>query len=293
MRAAATRRILAALMSEPIALVTGATDGIGRATALALARRGYYVIVHGRSAERVDAACAEISRTVKGAFVGACVADLSLYDEVHDAAALLLADNPHIDVLVNNAGVFLPERGTNPQGHELTLAVNHLGHFLLTHLLLPRLLAAPQGRVVNVSSMMHAAGRIDLDDLHLARGYSGRDAYASAKLANVLFTFELARRLEASPVTVNALHPGVIATKLLATGFGGLGGDSLAEGIRTTLHVATAPALATVTGRYFSREKEQRAAAVAYDTKLQRSFYERSAALVGVAAVDDAARGGL
>lgn len=271
-------------MSEPIALVTGATDGIGRATALALARQGYYVIVHGRSAQKVDVVCAELSRAARGAPVGACIADLLLYDEVHDAAQLLAADNPRIDLLVNNAGAFFPERAENPQGHEASLVVNHLSHFLLTHLLLPKLQAAPAARVVNVSSMAHAAGRIRLDDLHLARGYTGRDAYANAKLANVLFTAELARRLgPGSSVTVNALHPGVIATKLLATGFGGLGGRPVEEGIETTMFVATDPSLAGVTGRYFSNRREARPSTAARDERMQRAFYEQSAALVGVA----------
>lgn len=267
--------------TQRTALVTGATDGIGRETAMELARRGFYVIVHGRTPERVDAACLAISRATK-APVGACIADLSLYDEVHDAAALLAQENPALDVLVNNAGAYFEERRLNPQGHEMTLAVNHLGPFLLTHLLLPSLRGSAQGRVVNVASTAHTGGRIDLSDLHLAKGYSGWAAYSSSKLANVLFTFELARRLRGTAVTVNALHPGVIATKLLAKGFPGAGGDDVARGARTSVKLAADPALAAVTGRYFADEQERRPSERSLDEDLQRRFYEASAKLVRV-----------
>ena len=270
-------------MNQAIALVTGATDGIGRATAHALAARGYRVIVHGREAARVEQARAEISGRAGGAAVGACVADLLDERAVRAAAARVVEEYPRLDLLVNNAGAFFPSRRESVQGHEATLAVNHLAHFLLTHLLLPSLRAAPAARVVNVSSMAHGSGRIDLDDLHLTRRYGGREAYAAAKLANVLFTAELARRLgPAATVTVNALHPGIIATKLLDTGFPGLGGLPVDDGIKTTLLVATDPALAGVTGRYFSGGRAVEPSRAARDPVLQGAFYDASAALVGV-----------
>lgn len=270
-------------MSPRVTLVTGATDGIGKQTALMLARRGHYVIVHGRSLEKVQAVCDLLAREAPGVPVGACVADLALLDEVQDAARYLLEDNPVIDVVVNNAAVVQQTRSLTSQGWERTLMVNHLAPFALTHLLLPALRKSAQGRVVNVSSMAHRNGRIDLHDLHLARGaYEPYQAYANSKLANVLFTFELARRLKDTAITVNALHPGVIATKLLSDGLGFGGGGDVEKGARTSVMLADDPALAKVTGRYFENERESRVSDRAHDEALQRAFYEASAELVGV-----------
>lgn len=255
-----------------IALVTGATDGIGLETARALTQRGDTVLVHGRTAEKAKAAAASL-----GPLATPVWGDLGALAQVRALAAQVaqvLGDRP-LDVLINNAGVFEAERRESADGHELTMAVNHLAPFLLTKLLLPALTKAPQGRVVNVSSMAHARGRLDLTDFELKRHFEGYAAYATSKLANVLFTHALARRLAGTSVTTAALHPGVISTKLLRKGFGATGAP-LAQGAKTSVYVATAPELAKVNGRYYSDSREVSPAAQANDEPLEEQLWELS-----------------
>lgn len=262
-------------------LVTGATDGIGRHTALALARRGARVLVHGRTPAKAEATRDALRAEAGSADVEAVAGDLSSLAEVRALAraAALLA--PRLDVLVNNAGIFAKERQLSEDGFELTFAVNHLAPFLLTHLLLPQLRASDEPRVVNVSSVAHSRGAVPWDDLNMERGWEGYRAYAASKLMNVLFSFDLARRLASPFVAVNALHPGVIGTKLLREGFG-MSGGSVESGSATTLRVATDPALARVTGRYFSDQREVPAAPAARDRAAQERLYTVSARLTGV-----------
>ncbi len=267
--------------SLPVYLVTGATDGIGWQTALELGRRGGHVWVHGRSPAKAAAACESLVRAYgEGRFVPV-VADLAQLDAVRHMAQQVLAKTPAVDVLLNNAGVFMPERVLTADGREMTMAVNHDAHFLLTYLLMPALKAAAQGRVVNVSSMAHSYGRIQFDDVDMAKRYDGNAAYGASKMANVLFAFALARRLKGTRVTVNALHPGVISTKLLHTGFGA-GGASLVEGAKTSVYAATEPALSDVSGRYFSDSREARSAKYANDEALQEAFFKVSEKRVGI-----------
>lgn len=277
--------------SKRIALITGSTDGIGQETALALLRRGFAVLLHGRSPQRVAAAVSAARTALPDAQVDGVHADLSvqsevraLRQEVRDALARLGLPM-RLDVLVNNAGVFLHQRAHTPEGVEMTLAVNHLGPFLLTHVLLPLLFVSTEGRVVHVSSVAHTRGRFDPDEFTTAaagRPFDGYAAYAASKLANVLFSNELARRLKAGnmPISSNALHPGVISTKLLREGFGATGG-SLAEGAALSVRLACDEALAGVTGRYFSGNREATAAPQARDQEAQRRLYELSARLTG------------
>lgn len=258
-------------------LVTGASDGIGRQTALELQKRGGTVLVHGRSEPRaIDA----VKSLGPGDFVPVW-GDLSSLGDVAAMADRVLEKHPVIDVLLNNAGVFMKERKLTPDGFETTMAVNHFGHFLLTHRLLPALKAAKQGRVVHVSSMAHQRGGIDLDDLTFEKGFSGYGAYSASKLANVLFSNALAQRLKSTKVTSNSLHPGVIKTKLLKTGFG-MGGASLESGAVTSVYCATDPKLARVSGEYFADGQQAVASREARDVKLQEEFYARSCKLTGV-----------
>jgi NAD(P)-dependent dehydrogenase (short-subunit alcohol dehydrogenase family) len=204
-------------MPEKVMLVTGATDGIGKATALELARRGARVIIHGRSVEKVARAKDDISRAASAAQVETAIADLGSLDQVRALAGDLLARFDRLDGLIHNAGVFMNERKLSADGFELTFAVNHLAPFVLTRELLP-LLRASHSRVITVASVAHNRGQIDFDDLNAARGFDGYRAYAQSKLANVLFANELAER-ERDYLTSNSLHPGVIGTKLLKAGF--------------------------------------------------------------------------
>lgn len=269
------------MATEPrTVLVTGATDGIGLQTALDLARLGHRVILHGRSPERLDSARRQVAEV--GTSAGVVLADLASLVEVRRMAAEVRAATPTLDSLVNNAGVYLHERRVTPDGHEATWAINHLAPFLLTHLLLDLLRAAPDGRVVNVSSIAHARGRIDLADPDAAQGYDRYRAYAQSKLANVLFGVELARRLGPTTLRVNALHPGVVSTKLLTQGMGATGADSLTQGAATSVYLATSPEV-TVSGRYFVNRREVPAAPQATDPAMARALYNLSCWEVGIA----------
>ncbi|MCB9568218.1 MAG: SDR family NAD(P)-dependent oxidoreductase [Myxococcales bacterium] len=272
-------------------LVTGATDGIGRQTALDLARRGAHVILHGRSADKLAAARAAIAAESGSDDLDVVRGDLGSLAEVRALAAEIGARYPALDVVLNNAGVYMKRRELSAEGREMTMAVNHDAPFLLTHLLLDNLRRAPQGRVVNVSSIAHARGHLDLDDLDIARGWSEYGAYAASKLANVLFTIELARRLQGGSVTVNALHPGVVGTKLLTEGFEMSGRDSVDEGAATSVFLALAPELGGVSGRYFARAQEAQVAASGRDPALARRFYEISCARVGIVGLPEPSPG--
>jgi NAD(P)-dependent dehydrogenase (short-subunit alcohol dehydrogenase family) len=266
-------------MNAPTHAVTGATDGIGQQTALELARKGAHVLVHGRTEQKAAAACASIKRDAPEARVSPVWGDLSKLTEVRALAGQIAQLAPKLDVLVNNAGVFMRTREVSVDGHELTLQINHLAPFLLTTALRPQLEAAAQGRVVNVSSMAHARGRVVLDDLESARAFEGYAAYGLSKLLNIHFTHELARRWSGTRVTTSALHPGVITTKLLKTGFD-MSGASLESGARTSVFCATEPGLAKVSGRYYSDAREAKAAPHATNAELEATLWELSEQMI-------------
>lgn len=275
-------------MNNKTILITGATDGIGKQTALKLARMGHHILVHGRSAERAENVVREIQHTIGNTRVDPLVADLARLDDVSNLASQVRQKYDHLDVLINNAGVFMHERVLTPDGHESTFAINHLAHFLLTNLLLDLIRASAPARVITVASGTHRSGRLEWDNLQGERHYDGYEAYSRSKLANVLFAYELAGRLEGSRVTSSALHPGVIRTKLLNAGWGG-GGSNLAQGAETTVYTATSPELENVTGRYFDNRRETASSSVTHDKKLQRELWNVSARLVGLQVASDSA----
>jgi len=257
------------------ALVTGATDGIGRETARQLGALGWRVLVHGRNEAKARRTVDALAESASHATYAPVWGDLSRMQEVVALARQTLAQARDLDVLVNNAGVSVGTRSVTEDGFELTMAVNHFAHFLLTHHLLGALRAAPAARVVTVSSMTHSSGRIDLGDLALARNFDGYIAYATSKLANILFTAALAKRLAGSPVTANCCHPGVISTKLLHSRFG-MGGAPVERGARTSVYLAASPEVAMVSGKYFDDCREATPARAARDEKLAESLWDAS-----------------
>jgi retinol dehydrogenase-14 len=280
-------------MAGRTVLVTGGTGGIGRATALGLAGMGAHLAITGRDRGRAEAAAREI-HAVAGGQVEVFVADLSVQAEVRRLAGEVLQCLSRIDVLVNNAGGYWDTRHVTADGLERTFALNHLAPFLLTGLLLDRLGHSAPARVVTVSSGAHATGRIDFGDLQGERSYSGARAYSQSKLANVLFTYELARRQPATCVTANALHPGVVHTAFGAEDPSGVQRllvpflrpfmKTPARGAATSVHLASAADLEQVTGRYFASSKPRSSAARSYDEAAAARLWQVSAALTGQAA---------
>lgn len=268
-------------MKDRIALVTGSTDGIGKETARQLAALGATVLVHGRNAARCQATQDEIRTATGNSRVDYFVADLSSQKQVRQLAADISARYDRLHVLINNAGVILLQRQVTEDGLEMTLAVNHLAPFLLTSLLLDLLKKSAPARILTMSSTVHYDARIDLDKLQSERGYNGVVAYKDSKLGNVLFTLELAERLRGSGVTANCLHPGVVTTKLLDTGWGWTG-VSLAQGAALSVYLASSPEVEKVTGAYFERTTPDRPSPKAIDVKFRRKFWEVSATLAGI-----------
>jgi retinol dehydrogenase-14 len=280
-------------MAGRTVLVTGGTGGIGRATALGLAALGAHLAITGRDRGSTQGAAGEL-RAAGGGQVEVFVADLSAQSQVRRLAEEALQRLSRIDVLVNNVGGHWNTRHVTADGLERTFALNHLAPFLLTNLLLDRLQQSAPARVVTVSSNAHAQGRIDFDDLQGERSYSGARAYSQSKLANVLFTYELARRLPATSVTANALHPGVTHTSFGAEDPGGVQRllvplmrpfmKAPAQGAATSIHLASAPDLEQVTGRYFANSKPKRSSKRSYDEAAAARLWRVSADLVGLTA---------
>jgi retinol dehydrogenase-14 len=279
-------------MTGRTVLVTGGTGGIGLATATFLAALGAGVGLVGRDAGRSEAAAKRLRAT--GGQVDVFVADVSSQDEVRRLADEVLAAYPRLDVLVNNVGGYWATRHTTTDGLEHTFAVNHLAPFLLTNLLLDRLRASAPARVVTVSSGAQAMGSIDFEDLQGERDYSGQRAYNQSKLANVMFTYELARRLAGSGVTANVLHPGVVRTNFGREDSKGWMRlmlpvirpfmKSPERGAATSVYLASSAELEGVTGRYFANSKPKASSKASQDTGAAARLWDVSAALVGLRA---------
>jgi NAD(P)-dependent dehydrogenase (short-subunit alcohol dehydrogenase family) len=273
------------------AVVTGGTDGIGRETAIALAKMGAGVTILGRDKKRADqvidkcrAAGANNVRFVK--------CDLSSQVSLQETARAVAQFVPHINILVNNAGGYFASRRVNADGIEMTWGLNHLSYYTLTNLLLDKIVASAPARIVNVSSRLHLQGVIDFNNLEMGKGYNGLKQYNNTKLANVLFTYALARRLQGSRVTANALHPGFVASSFGHNNSGLMGmalwlaqkvaAVSPQKGAETSIYLASSPDVQGVTGKYFDSKKETASHALSYDEALQEKLWAVTAKMTGV-----------
>jgi retinol dehydrogenase-12 len=252
-------------MDKPICLITGATDGIGRETALELAARGFVVVVAARDAAKAQALVKEIELTTGRRDADTITADLRSLAEVRQLSEIFRQRYPRLDVLINNAGIFSGVRQLTGDGFETTYQVNYLAPFYLTCLMLDALKQAGQGRIVNLSSSVYTAGKFDPENLQGEKRFSTFSAYSNSKLLMLLSTIELADRLKATPVTANAVHPGVVRTQMLlrapgifrAVGYLALPfALSPRQGASTSLHLASSPDVKGISGKYFARGKE-------------------------------------
>ena len=267
-------------VEEKVVLVTGATDGLGKLVAEDLAAEGATVLLHGRSEERAEASVLEIRDEAGNDELRYYLADFSSLEEVRRLAGEIRSEHDHLDVLVNNAGIGAGKQGemrreTSRDGYELRFAVNYLAPFLLTKFLLPLLKDSSPSRIVNVASAGQSP--IDFDDPMLERDYDGMRAYSQSKLAQIMFTFELAERLEGTDVTVNALHPAsLMDTKMVSEWFG-YTMSTVRQGAEAVERLAISPETEGVTGRYFDGQREARAEEQAYDPEARKKLWGLSA----------------
>jgi NAD(P)-dependent dehydrogenase (short-subunit alcohol dehydrogenase family) len=275
-------------------LVTGASSGIGLSACEELAKRGARVIMVGRNPEKTEAAAAQVRAAAPDATVEVELCDLAKLEDMRALGRRLRGRLDHLDVLLNNAGAMHTSRKTTADGFEMTYGVNHLGYFLPTLALLPLLQAAPAARIVNVASDAHRAGKLDLDDLQMdKRGYSGWPAYGTSKLMNILFTRELARRLEGTAITANSLHPGVVKTGFARNddswlnklwGLMSVFLISPESGAETSVYLCADPDVDGVTGKYFAKCREKTPKATALRDDDARRLWQISAEHIGVSA---------
>ncbi len=280
------------LMDGKVCMVTGATSGIGKVTARDLLRLGARVVMVGRSQERCSMTADQFRKETGNETVDYLVADLSSQAEIRRLVGKFLGRYDRLDVLVNNAGGFFMRWQESVDGIEMTFALNHLNYFLLTHLLLECVQASAPARIVNVSSNGHRGARINFDDLQGERSYSGWRAYAQSKLANVLHAYELSRRLDVDRVTVNALHPGFVSTRLarnnglvfqLVMPLMRIIARSPEEGARTSVYLASSPQVQDVTGKYFEDSQVVPADPAADDEATAQRLWRVSMEMTGLA----------
>ncbi|HEY0736972.1 MAG TPA: SDR family oxidoreductase [Herpetosiphonaceae bacterium] len=283
-------------MQDKLTMVTGATDGIGKETALGLARMGAHVIVVGRTPAKIAATVEQIKAESGNGQIDSMQADFSSLEQIRQLAKSFYQRYDHLDVLVNNAGGVFGSRSETADGFEWTFGVNHLAPFLLTNLLLPALQVAARrsgsARIVTVSSAAHVMSKLNFDDLQNQRRYSGFRAYAQSKLANLLFTYELARRLKDTGITANALHPGGVASNFgrgqpglfsKLVGFAMSFGITPEQGAQTSIYLASSPEVADVTGTYFNNRKPARSSPAANDAAAAARLWQISEQLTGLA----------
>src|SRR3989440_4089480 len=279
-------------MQGKICMVTGANSGIGKATVLAVAQMGPTVVTVCRDRARGEEARSEITTKSRNNAVDLLLADLSSQESIRQLVEHFKQRYTQLHVLINNAGAAFPGRRETVDGLEMTFAVNYLAPFLLTNLLLDVLKASAPARIVNVSSNSHKSGYIQMDDLQEEKHYRSMSVYGQSKLAVVLFTYELARRLQGTGVTANCLHPGFVAThfgqrdagpafRLLVKLIGSFG-TSPEKGAKTSIYLASSPKVEGVTGKYFVKSIPKPSAAISYDESLQRQLWEQSAKLVNL-----------
>ncbi|MDD2472864.1 MAG: SDR family NAD(P)-dependent oxidoreductase [Methanoculleus sp.] len=270
-------------MTEQTILVTGSTDGIGKAAARLLAEQGHRVLIHGRDPTKGRAVLAELKAATGSDRLSLFIGDLSVQEQVRRLAREVGDAHDRLNVLINNAGVFMPERAVAPGGVEMTVAVNFLAPFLLTHDLLPLLMESAPARVVNVASIAHRSVRsVDWENLPGFQNYDAYDAYAVSKLGAVAFTVQLARRLEGKGVTANSLHPGVTDTKLLRAYTGGRDGGAPPEhGAEVEAYLAVSPDAGRMNGGYFEETRWARPSALALAPGFRERFWEMGRDLTG------------
>ena len=278
-------------MKGKICLITGATSGIGKAAALQIAQLGATVVMVGRNPQRTAAAIQEIRQQSSNDQVESMLADLSSQEEIRRLAENFKTRYQRLDVLVNNAGALMLSRQRTVDGLEMTFALNHLNYFLLTNQLLDTLKSSGPARIINVASDSHQGAVLDFEDLQLERNYGGYKAYGRSKLANLLFTYELARRLEGSSVTVNALHPGLVATKFMANNglrgrvynlFVRLVGRSTARGAHPITYLASSSDVEGVSGKYFVEDGLVQSSPASYDREAALQLWQASEELTGL-----------
>lgn len=278
-------------MTGRICIVTGATSGIGFATAKILARQGATVVTVGRNPAKGTDTVARIRQQTGNHSVQYLQADLSVQAQVRGLAQEFQGAHSRLDVLINNVGAFFRERQLSVDGIEMTFALNHLSVFLLANLLLDTLKASAPARIVNVSSDAHRGARLDFDDLESRRSYRGFRAYAQSKLAVILFTYELSRRLEGTGVTVNVLHPGFVATNMyqnsgklfkLLRPLISLLAKSPEEGAETSIYLATSTEMEGVTGKYFNKKRTVRSAPASYDEAAAQRLWKISSEMTSL-----------
>ena len=261
-------------MDAKTILITGATDGIGKQTAIELAQMGHTLILHGRDTKRGEALVSEISKHSGNDTICYANADFCDFNEVVGLAEFIKSKFNKLDVIINNAGVFETEKTILGNGLEKTFMVNHMAMFTLTNILLPLIIKTPNSRIVNVSSMAQAS-TMDFNNLNGEKHFDTYNAYALSKLENVLFTYKLDRIIQGTETAVNCLHPGIISTKLLHAGWGA-GGGNLKQGASTSIYLAVSEDVENISGKYFVNSQQKKSSPISYDIKIQDRLWEIS-----------------